>query len=356
MEAVAVVLIMLLAVVVSGAITRMLPIAVPLPLVQIVLGATIAATADLGITLNPEIFFLLFIPPLLFLDGWRIPKEGFFRDSITILELALGLVFFTVVGLGFFLHWMIPALPLAVAFALAAVLSPTDPVAVSAITSRAPIPKRVMHILEGESLLNDASGLVCMRFALAAALTGTFSFPVAVASFLWVAFGGIVFGAGSTWLITQGKTWMSRRFGEDTGAQILISLLIPFGAYLIAEHLHCSGILAAVAAGITMSYSELTGATRGETRMQRTAVWNTVQFAANGAIFVLLGEQLPGILADASEAIHEAGHDGEIWLLAVYVVVITAALACLRFLWVWTSLRLTLYRAARRGEQRPTPS
>jgi CPA1 family monovalent cation:H+ antiporter len=148
---------------------------------------------------------------------------------------------------------------------------------------------------------------------------------------------------------------VSKRFGEDTGAQILVSLLIPFGAYLIAEHLHCSGILAAVAAGITMSYAEFTGPTRGETRMQRAAVWNTVQFAANGAIFVLLGEQLPGILSDAAEAIREAGHN-EIWLLAVYVIVITMALACLRFLWVWTSLRLTLYRAARRGEQRPTPS
>ncbi|HET8701207.1 MAG TPA: Na+/H+ antiporter [Nitrococcus sp.] len=355
MEVVAVVLVMLLAIVISGAITRMLPIGIPMPLVQIALGAAIAAVANLGVRLDPEIFFLLFIPPLLFLDGWHIPKEGFFRDSAIILELAFGLVFFTVVGLGFFLHWMIPTLPLAVAFALAAVLSPTDPVAVSAITSRVPIPIRVMHILEGESLLNDASGLVCMRFALAAVLTGTFSLPAAVANFLWLALGGIVFGAGSTWLITQGRIWMSKRFGEDTGAQILISLLIPFGAYLIAENLHCSGILAAVAAGITMSYAEITGATRGEIRMQRTAVWNTVQFAANGAIFVLLGEQIPAIVADASEAINEAGH-GEVWLLAVYVIVITAALVCLRFLWVWTSLRLTLYRAARRGEQRPTPS
>ncbi len=105
-----------------------------------------------------DIFFLLFLPPLLFLDGWRIPKEGLFRDKGTILELALGLVVFTVVGVGYFINWMIPAMPLAVAFALAAIVSPTDPIAVSAIASRVPIPRRLMHILEGESLLNGCVG------------------------------------------------------------------------------------------------------------------------------------------------------------------------------------------------------
>src|SRR6185312_5200045 len=109
--------------------------------VQIALGAVIAVFAHSSVDLNPDIFFLLFLPPLLFLDGWRIPKEGLFRDKGTILELALGLVVFTVLGVGFFVHWMIPAMPLAVAFALAAVVSPTDPIAVSAIANRVPIPK-----------------------------------------------------------------------------------------------------------------------------------------------------------------------------------------------------------------------
>ena len=125
---------------------------------QIALGAVIAGGFHHGVTLDPEIFFLLFLPPLLFLDGWRIPKDGLFRDRAPILALALGLVVFTVVGAGFLIHWMIPAMPLAVAFALAAIVSPTDPVAVSSITARVPIPKRLMHILEGESLLNDATG------------------------------------------------------------------------------------------------------------------------------------------------------------------------------------------------------
>ena len=175
METISSALILLLAVVVSGSIGRIIPFALPLPLVQIALGAAIASVATLRVELSPNIFFLLFLPPLLFLDGWRIPKEGLLRDKGTILELALGLVVFTVLGLGLLIHWMIPSMPLAVAFALAAIVSPTDPIAVSAIAARVPIPKRLMHILEGESLLNDASGLVCMRFAVAAALTGTFS-------------------------------------------------------------------------------------------------------------------------------------------------------------------------------------
>src|SRR6202048_4552063 len=328
----------------------MSPVPLPLPLVQIALGAVIASLANLGVALNPDIFFLLFLPPLLFLDGWRIPKEGLFRDKGTILELALGLVVFTVVGVGYFVSWMIPAMPLAVAFALAAIVSPTDPIAVSAIASRVPIPRRLMHILDGESPLNDASGLVCMRFAVAAALTGTFSLLDAVGTFLWLAVGGIAIGVGVTWIASVAKNWVSRHFGEETGSQILISLLIPFGAYLLAEHLHCSGILAAVAAGVTMGYVEQTGQALAVTRVRRSAVWDTVQFAANGIIFVLLGEQLPQIVAGAAQVVRETGHHEPIWLL-IYVVVISCALAALRFLWVWASLRFTLFRAALKGQK-----
>jgi monovalent cation/hydrogen antiporter len=354
-ETIAVALFLLLAVVVSGAFARMSPVPLPLPLVQIALGSIIASVAHLGVALKPDIFFLLFLPPLLFLDGWRIPKEGLFRDKGTILELALGLVVFTVVGVGFFINWMIPEMPVAIAFALAAIVSPTDPIAVSAIATRVPTPKRLMHILEGESLLNDASGLVCMRFAVAAALTGTFSLVDAFGTFLRVAIGGIALGVGVTWIVTVAKNWVSQHFGEETGSQILISLLIPFGAYILAEHLHCSGILAAVAAGITMGYVEQTGQALAVTRVRRSAVWDTVQFAANGIIFVLLGEQLPQIVAGAAQAVRETGHHEPVWLL-IYVVAINCALAALRFLWVWTSLRFTLFRAPLNGQKPVEPS
>ncbi len=342
------ILFLLLAVVVSGWVARMTRIA--LPLVQIGLGAGVVLITGQSVDLKPDIFFLLFLPPLLFVDGWRIPNEALFRDRVVILELALGLVIFTVLGLGFLIHWMIPSMPLAVAFALAAILSPTDPIAVSAVAARAPIPKRLMHILEGESLLNDATGLTCMRIAVVAATTGAFSLTNAVGTFAWLAVSGIAVGVVVTLAIGLLKGWISRRWGEDVGGQILISLLIPFAAYLAAEAVHGSGILAAVAAGVTMSFTERSGMAQAATRIRRAVVWDTVQFVANGLIFVILGEQMPSIMARAAEVIQTTQHK-EVWWLAVYVFAIVAALAALRFVWVWTSLKLTLYR--KRGPNAP---
>jgi len=354
LETISIVLILLLAVVVSGAISRMLPVALPTPLVQIALGFVVGLAAHLRVTLDPELFMLLFLPPLLFLDGWRIPKDALFKDLPTVVELALGLVLLTVVGMGFLIHWMIPAMPLAVAFALAAVVSPTDPIAVSAIAARVPIPKRMMHILEGESLLNDASGLVCLRFAIAAALTGSFSATGAALSFVWMAGAGIFVGVALTLVVTRAKAWVSQRFGEETGSQILISVLIPFGAYLIAEHVHASGILAAVAAGVTMSFAEISRQALAVTRMRRNSVWDTIQFAANGIIFVLLGEQLPEILSGLDQTVELTGHASP-WWLALYVVAIMGGLAALRFTWVWVSLRITLLRRAPGGKMGSSP-
>lgn len=348
MESIAVVLFMLLAVVVSGYVVRVLPIPLPLPLVQIALGALIAGGLNHGVVLDPEFFFLFFLPPLLFLDGWRIPKSGLFQDKFVILELAFGLVIFTVLGMGFLIHWMIPSMPLPVAFALAAIVSPTDPVAVSAIAARAPIPKRLMHILEGESLLNDASGLVCFRFAVAAAVTGSFSLASASLTFLWVASAGIAVGVAVTLVISVAQQWLSRLVGEEAGSPILISLLIPFAAYIGAEHLHASGILAAVAAGVTMSFVELSGRALASTRLQRAAVWDTVQLSLNGIIFVLLGEQLPGIFRNALVSVEESGHMNP-WWLAVYALAINFALAALRFAWVWISLRVSLFKTGQSG-------
>ncbi len=343
METVSIVLFLLLAVVVSGAVSRMIPLPIPAPLIQILLGGVIGLSTSYRVELDPELFLLLFLPPLLFLDGWRIPKDELLKDVPVVLELAFGLVLLTVIGMGFLIHWMIPAMPLAVAFALAAVVSPTDPIAVSAIAARVPIPKRMMHILEGESLLNDASGLVCLRFAVAAALTGSFSAGAAAASFVWVAGAGIVVGIAVTIAATRAKAWISRRYGEESGSQILVSLLIPFGSYLLAEHVHASGILAAVAAGVTMTFAEISRQAMAATRMRRNSVWDMIQFTLNGIIFVLLGEQLPGVLQGAAETVRITGHHNPLWL-GVYVVAIVAGLAALRFGWVFLSLRLTLLR------------
>jgi CPA1 family monovalent cation:H+ antiporter len=240
-------------------------------------------------------------------------------------------------------------MPLPVAFALAAIVAPTDPVAVSAITSRIPVPPRLMHIIEGESLLNDASGLVCFRFAVTAAVTGSFSPTKAGLTFLWVALAGIAAGVAVTWLVTRTHGILLRRFGEDEGMPILINLLTPFGAYLAAEHINASGILAAVAAGITMSYVELSGSATPSTRIRRNVVWDALQFTLNGVMFVLLGEQLPDI---ARGALHPPGGEAfDPWWLAGNALALSLGLVLLRFVWVWVSLRLTILNQRRLGQQ-----
>ena len=293
----------------------------------------------------------MLLPPLLFLDGWRLPKDDLLRDAPTILTLALGLVVFTVLGVGVFVHWLIPALPLPVAFALAAVVSPTDPIAVSAIAARTPMPLRMRRLLEGESLFNDASGLVCMRFAVAAALTGVFSVGDALLSFAWVAVGGLAIGAAATWLLTATRFGAPARNADGGAVQILATLLLPSTVYVLAEALHCSGILAAVAAGITMGFTPH-GHWHAVTRIRRTAVWDTVQFAANGSVFVLLGEQIPGIVALAPRTVQQAGMANPWWLLG-QVVLIVLVLAVLRFTWVWVSVRIAFLRRGARGAALP---
>jgi Na+/H+ antiporter len=349
-----VVLAMLLAVVASGYVMRVLPFGLPLPLAQIVLGAAIAEMFPHRVILEPDVFFLLFLPPLLFLDGWRIPKDGLFRDKGIIIGLALGLVVFTVAGAGFLIHLLIPGMPLPVAFAFAAIVSPTDPVAVSSIGARISIPKRLMHILEGESLLNDASGLVCFQFAVAAALTGRFSFASASVTFLWVALVGLAIGVGFTVVVTYIQGALSRRLGEESGTPILISILIPFGAYLLAEKAHASGILAAVGAGMAMGYVELRGRALAGTRLQRAAVWSTVQFALNGIMFVLLGEQIPYMLQNAIASVETIGHHNR-WWLAIYALAIGVGLTTLRFVWVWVTVRLIRVNARRHGLEMQQP-
>lgn len=338
MHAVGIALAMLAAVLLSGVLARLLPL--PLPLIQIALGFLIAAVFEQGVRLEPDIFFLLFLPPLLFLDGWRIPKESLFREKLGIVQLAFGLVLLTVVGLGYLINWMIPAMPLPVAFALAAIVSPTDPVAISAITRRSPLPKRIASILEGESLFNDVSGLVAFRFAVAATLTGTFSLGMAAASFLWMALAGLAIGTGIVFLVNFAKSWFTRHFGEEPGSEVLISLLTPFAAYVVAERAEASGILAAVAAGVAMSYAELSGGALAVTRVNRKVIWDMLEFTLNGIMFVLLGEQFPAILDGAVTVVHETGHH-EVWWLAIYVFVICLALILIRYAWVYASLKLS---------------
>jgi CPA1 family monovalent cation:H+ antiporter len=167
-------------------------------------------------------------------------------------------------------------------------------------------------------------------------------------------FAGVAIGVAFTLGVTMAQMALSGRIGEETGSPILVNLLLPFGAYLLAEELGASGILAAVAAGVTMSYVELTGRAPPATRVDRAAVWDTAQFALNGIVFVLLGEQLPGILRGAVTSVGQSGQMNP-WWLAVYAVAITAGLGLLRFAWVTVSLRISHFMALRRGEPVETP-
>ncbi|HBU5899998.1 TPA: Na+/H+ antiporter [Klebsiella quasipneumoniae subsp. quasipneumoniae] len=348
MSLIAIVLVFMMAIVVTVFISHLLPVKVPLPLIQIAAGAALAA-GGFQVDFDPHIFLLLFIPPLLFLDGWRIPKDAFFRDMKPILSLAIGLVMVTILGIGLFIHWLIPAITVAAGFALAAILSPTDPVAVSAMTASSPLPSRMAHILEGESLLNDASGLVAFNFAIAAVLTGSFSPGEAVMKFFLMAFGGILSGLVVVWVTGKCNNFLVRRTREEPAIQILISLLIPFAAYLLAEAFHVSGILAAVAAGIAMHYEQLSGPRLPATRMKSSAVWSMLQTTLNGMIFLMLGEQLPRMLRTLPAVASQAGVPSP-WYLLLYAVAITLALGLMRFAWVWLSMTLTIFRRKRRGK------
>lgn len=325
-----------------------LPFRLPRPLVQIALGAALAIPSfGLHVRLDPALFFLLFIPPLLFVDAWQMPRREFRRLLAPITALALGLVLLTVFCVGYFVHWLIPSIPLSAGFALGAVLSPTDAVAVSAITGNARIPSRLLHILQGEALMNDASGLVALRFGIAATLTGAFSLPSAALNFVFVAAGGLIVGWALAWLFAHVRSFLTQWRGDDPASHVALLLLLPFGAYLAGEHLGVSGILSAVAAGMTLNNIDTL---KGElaTRMQARGMWAMLEFGFNGLIFVLLGQQIPAILTHAGSAKDSIGVGW--WQLAAYPVAILALLMILRYVWVWVMLKLVFLRARYRGE------
>ncbi len=347
------VLILLMLVSVSRLVGRVIPL--PLPLVQIGAGALLAwPTLGLHVALDPELFLFLFLPPLLFSDGWRMPKREFWRLRGPILTLAVGLVLFTVVGAGYFIHWLLPSIPLPVAFALAAVLSPTDAVAVSAISQNR-LPTPLMHMLQGEALMNDASGLVTFKFALAAAVTGVFSLANASVTFVLVALGGLAVGVALSWLVGRLRSWMIARGWDDPATHVVFMLLLPFAAYVLAERLGASGILSAVAAGMMQSWLDLLPR-QTSTRLLNRSVWSLLEFAFNGLIFLLLGLQLPDIIKAV------ASHETSLWPTLLYrcldVIAIFLVLLVLRFVWVQSIWRLSglLRRWRGKGELTMVPT
>ena len=316
---------LLLAVAVVGAIAKWVPI--PLPLLLVAGGVALSFLPGFASArIEPSIFFLLFIPPLLFADGWLIPKRDLVSVLRPVLLLAFGLVTLTVVAVGYLVHWLIPGIPLAAAFALGAIVSPTDAVAVTAITERLKMPSRITHILAGESLINDASGLVAFKFAVAAVATGMFSWMEAAEQVVLLSGGGLLAGLAVAWIIGEVRVRMARYCINDPTIQTTFSLLTPFAAYLAAEGLHVSGILSVVAAGIYAGVHD-TRHLDLPTRQHSFEVWSMLLFAFNGLVFLLLGVQLRSVLIRL---------EGETWMhLAGYAIALVAALIVVRLVWVF---------------------
>ncbi|ARG97876.1 Na+/H+ antiporter [Legionella micdadei] len=332
MESALVCLILLLLMVASGIICRFIP-SLPSPIIQISLGALIALLFPVfHIGFNPELFMLLFIPPLLFNDSWRFPKREFLSNKRVIITLSIGLVFFTVAGVGYLVHWLIPGIPLPASFALAAALSPTDAVALRSMTAKARIPERIMHILQGEALLNDASGLVSFKFAVAAMLTGIFSLSKAIISLFLVGLGGMIVGAVLTYLFIALLGQLTRKNEHETTTENLLLLLLPFTAYLTAEKLGFSGILAAVSAGFTIDKAGFLDRTLARMRIEGHFVWGMLDFTLNGLIFILLGLYLPHSI----ELVANTGYS--LFDCTKIVAIITITLAFLRMLWIYLTI------------------
>lgn len=336
-------LLLLAAVLLSSVIDQLVP-KVSSPLIQIALGLAIALVAQqqINIRLDPELFLVLFIAPLLFDEAKSVDKGALWRNRKPVLSLAVGLVIVTALIIGFSVNLLLPV-ELAVAIALGAALGPTDAVAVASLSKETDLSPRAKSILEGESLINDASGIVAFQFALAAAVTGAFSLVNATTDFLFSFFGGIVVGLVLGYLgnlvVRRVRSWGL----ENTTFHVLFEVFTPFIVYLAGDALGTSGILAVVAAGLVNVISpRAVGPSISRMNIVSTSVWRVVSFALNGVVFVLLGTQLP-------RAMQRTWDDASIdnGLLIGVVLLVTFIYLAVRFLWL-----LGLERAHERASWR----
>ena len=330
METLYLIFLLLLAVGASRILANVIPL--PLPILQILIGSALALPPfGMGVELRPEIFMLLFIPPLLFYDGWKIPKREFTEHGAEMTAMSLVLVLIILVVVGYFIHWLLPVIPLGAAFALAAILSPTDALAVIAI-AQGRLPRHMAHQLEGEAMMNDATGLVSFKFALAAAITGTFSLVTVTGEFFVIALGGLAIGAGLSWTVGKIKQWMTTRNLFEPTTYVMMILLLPFAAFFLAEHAGMSGILSAVAAGMVQSRIDMLPV-KTTTRILNRSVWEMLDFSFNGLVFLLLGLQFPRIVERVwAAAEHQAYSMPKLVFSAVAIM---ALLLVVRFAFVY---------------------
>ena len=317
---------LLLAVAVLALLARKLHI--PYPIFFVLGGLLLGWIPGLPkVRLDPELVFLFFLPPLLFPAALFTSWRDFRANLRPISLLAIGLVLFTTVAVAYLAHHFMH-LPLAVGFVLGAIISPPDAIAATAIAERLKLPRRIVTILEGESLVNDATALVVYRFAVIAVATGSFSLATAGGQFVLISLGGILLGLVTGWLAEQ----FHRRV-EDAPIEITVSLLTPFVAYLAAERLQVSGVLAVVTTGLYLG-RRMPEIISSQTRLRGGPVWEMVEFILNGFVFIVIGLQLPAVLHGLSD--HAIPIHDLIW----YALLISLAVVIIRILWVFPATYL----------------
>ncbi|MDU4619336.1 MAG: sodium:proton antiporter, partial [Staphylococcus epidermidis] len=304
---------------------------VPLAFIQIFLGMILYLTPiPVEFNFDSELFMVTLIAPLLFVEGVNVSRVHLRKYIKPVMMMALGLVITTVIGVGLFIHWIWPELPIGAAFAIAAILCPTDAVAVQAITKGKVLPKGSMTILEGESLLNDAAGIISFKIAVGVLITGTFSIFDAIQQFLIASIGGAIVGLiiGMA-LVRRFRLTLMRRGIENINMFTFIQLLTPFVTYLIAELFHASGIIAAVVAGLVHGFErDRIAQTRTQLQMSYNHTWSILGYVLNGFVFSILGFLVPEVIV---KIIKTEPHN----LLFLIVITLLVALAVYLFRFVW---------------------
>ncbi|HDY6544115.1 TPA: sodium:proton antiporter [Staphylococcus aureus] len=331
MEIFETILIFIAVVILSSFVHTFIP-KVPLAFIQIFLGMLLFITPiPVQFNFDSELFMVTMIAPLLFVEGVNVSRVHLRKYIKPVMMMALGLVITTVIGVGLFIHWIWPDLPIGAAFAIAAILCPTDAVAVQAITKGKVLPKGAMTILEGESLLNDAAGIFSFKIAVGVLVTGAFSLVDAVQLFLIASIGGAVVGLLIGMALVRFRLTLMRRGYENINMFTIIQLLTPFVTYLIAELFHASGIIAAVVAGLVHGFErDRIMQVRTQLQMSYNHTWNILGYVLNGFVFSILGFLVPEVII---KIIKTEPHN-LIFLIGITIVV-ALAVYLFRFVWVY---------------------
>jgi monovalent cation/hydrogen antiporter len=324
--------ILLLLVLVAGFAAMARRLKVPYPIVLVLAGLIISFLPRMPrVPLDPDIVFVVFLPPLLYASAWSISWREFRRNAVVIILLAFGLVGFTVWGVAFFSDHFITALDWKAGFLLGAVVATTDAIAATSIAKSIGLPRRIVEILEGESLLNDATGLLALEIGIGIIQGGqTPTLGGGFLRLLYLVIGGILIGL----LIGIIVGWMEK-FIDDGPVELVVSLVVPYAAYLAGEHAKASGVLAVVACGVYMSRKS-TQFFSPAVRLQVNGAWDALTFMLNGLVFVLIGLQLPYVL----NGIHGKFGKGT---LIFYGAVFSVVLIVLRMVWVFPVFKIASY-------------